>query len=642
LRHAFTIAAALRARLSRSWRAGLPTCLALAVGATALLAPSATQNAIANGDTRTLSLYHSHTGESATITFRVNGTYDSAALEKLNWLLRDWRRDEPIRMDPRVFDVVWEVQRMSGSQAPIKIMSAYRSPSTNAMLRRRSRAVAEHSQHMLGKAMDVHFDDVSVSRAREMGLRLQRGGVGYYPSANSPFVHLDVGSVRHWPRMTYDQLARVFPDGKTVHIPSNGQPLPGYDQALAEIEAHGGSAYASAYVQSQKSKGLFAFLFGGGEEEGEEEVAVVAPRGRGGKAGRGRQPPPSVGVEVASASGDDAGSRSFFSGFTPRQEPAAQAPTIQTAMRPTRRGATMPAREQRTEVAALDPRAGDALEESRAAEQAKLADEAKAAADAKAAAAEAKAAAKTAAARQLAEAKAAEAKTVAEAKAQALAEAKAAADAKADEQRARMEMRLAEAPLPPRRPTTASLAELSFANVPTPPSRPLDLAGLRGEAKPGPKKVSALEASSLPSLITEGAGQAARPASVALSYAPEPQTRSVAAPKPPAVARPDLPRAPAPTFVAARIDRATFRALTADAPAERVTTQAALAPALAPLRAGRRAEPKTDMLRPGVDVVSNFGDAPSALPVGRFEGKAIEPIPRPSSFGGLRAASEGE
>src|SRR5205085_9025239 len=108
---------------------------------------------------------------------------------------------------------------------PINIISSYRSPNTNAMLRRRGRGVARFSQHMLGKAMDFYIPGVSLDQVRAAGLRPQRGGVGFYPTSGSPFVHLDTGSVRHWPRMTHDQLARVFPDGKTVHVPSDGQPL---------------------------------------------------------------------------------------------------------------------------------------------------------------------------------------------------------------------------------------------------------------------------------------------------------------------------------------------------------------------------------------------------------------------------------
>jgi uncharacterized protein YcbK (DUF882 family) len=118
--------------------------LAATVGLTLLLAaltPAQTQNAIANGDTRTIRLHHTHSGESIQATFRVNGQYDSAALQKLNYFLRDWRNDDVIKMDPRLFDVVWETYRESGSQEPIHVVSSYRSPQTNAMLRRRSKAV---------------------------------------------------------------------------------------------------------------------------------------------------------------------------------------------------------------------------------------------------------------------------------------------------------------------------------------------------------------------------------------------------------------------------------------------------------------------------------------------------------------------
>ncbi len=160
-----------------------------------------------------------HTNESATVTFKRNGYYDAEGIKQLSWLLRDWRRDEPTSMSPRLFDILWEVHQESGSSEPFHAVSGYRSPATNAMLRRSSRGVAEHSQHMLGKAMDSFLPDVGVERMREIAMRLQRGGVGYYPTAGSPFVHIDAGSVRAWPRMSRDQLARLFPDGRTVHVP---------------------------------------------------------------------------------------------------------------------------------------------------------------------------------------------------------------------------------------------------------------------------------------------------------------------------------------------------------------------------------------------------------------------------------------
>ncbi len=253
--------------------------LGACVLAGALLASSGTQDAVAVGETRSLSMVHSHTGETLSITYKVNGAFDPGALEKLNWFLRDWRIDEPTAMAPNLFDVIWHVYREVGATEPIRIMSAYRSPGTNAMLRRRSRAVAKESQHMRGNAMDIHIPGVLIARVREIGLRLQRGGVGFYPSAGSPFVHLDVGSVRHWPKMSREQLERIFPDGKTVHIPADGKPLANYEAALAEVQAGGGTALDYATVTSGKS--FWALLFGGGEE-GEEEGASFPARWRAG------------------------------------------------------------------------------------------------------------------------------------------------------------------------------------------------------------------------------------------------------------------------------------------------------------------------------------------------------------------------
>ncbi len=105
------------------------------------------------------------------------------------------------------------------------------------MLRRRSKGVAQNSLHMQGKAMDFFIPDVPLSKLREIGLRMQLGGVGFYPTSGSPFVHMDTGSVRHWPRMTRQQLVRVFPNGNTLHVPSDGKPLPGYAKALAAYKA---------------------------------------------------------------------------------------------------------------------------------------------------------------------------------------------------------------------------------------------------------------------------------------------------------------------------------------------------------------------------------------------------------------------
>ena len=229
------------ATISARWRVGAAPQLAMAAAMTAaLLVPNSTKSAVANGDTRTITLSNGHTNESGSFTFMVNGIYDLAVLDKLNWFLRDWRLNEPTKMDPHLFDIIWEVYRESGSTQPMDVLSGYRSPQTNAMLRRRSRQVAEHSAHMAGKAIDAHFIDVGTARIRDIAMRMEAGGVGFYPTGITPWVHIDSGPVRYWPRMSRDALARLFPDGKTVFIPADGQPMPGYEQARAEIEARGG------------------------------------------------------------------------------------------------------------------------------------------------------------------------------------------------------------------------------------------------------------------------------------------------------------------------------------------------------------------------------------------------------------------
>ena len=192
--------------------------------------------AIAAAEDRALKLYFTHTGEKATITFKRNGQFDPKGIGKINRLLRDWRRNEPARMDPRLLDLVWEVYDRSGASDYIHIVSAYRSPATNNMLRSRSRSsgVAKNSQHTLGKAIDFYIPGVKLSTVRSIAMQMQAGGVGYYPTSGSPFVHLDVGNVRAWPRMSRKELARIFPTGRTMHLAADGSSLPGYAQAVAD------------------------------------------------------------------------------------------------------------------------------------------------------------------------------------------------------------------------------------------------------------------------------------------------------------------------------------------------------------------------------------------------------------------------
>jgi hypothetical protein len=140
---------------------------------------------------------------------------------------------------------------------------------------------------MLGSAIDFYIPDAELADLRAIGLRLQRGGVGFYPSSGSPFIHVDTGGVRHWPRMTREQLARIFPDGKTVHIPADGKPMPGFTLAMAEIEARGGRLGPTATAMRDDGgaaqpaadgapvKRFFASLFGRIDEEADDEAGAA-------------------------------------------------------------------------------------------------------------------------------------------------------------------------------------------------------------------------------------------------------------------------------------------------------------------------------------------------------------------------------
>ena len=306
-------------RFARSGRIGVVSRRAVygfaVASAASFLSGQGLQTAIADGDTRTISLHHLHTGEDLTVTYKRNGRYDEDALKKINWVLRDWRREEEINIDPLLLDTLWEVNREVGGKEAIRVICGYRAPQTNAMLRRRSKGVAQNSQHTVGKAIDFAIPGVPLDEIRAAGLRLQRGGVGFYPTSGSPFVHLDVGSIRHWPRMTHDQLARVFPDGRTVHIPTDGKPLSGYATALAALEKRGSRpstlslvAARNAGVTDKPATTFLAKLFGSKANEEEHDVEPVAAP----NAGRASQTPPAP-ARVA----DDRAARPSQPAFVP-------------------------------------------------------------------------------------------------------------------------------------------------------------------------------------------------------------------------------------------------------------------------------------------------------------------------------------
>ncbi|UCE04236.1 MAG: DUF882 domain-containing protein [Candidatus Latescibacterota bacterium] len=145
---------------------------------------------------RRLRFFHTHTGEWLSIVYFAEGEYRAGALEEVDRFLRDFRTGDVHRIDPKLLDVLHAIQEATESQGTFEVISAYRSPTTNDMLRRRSGGVAKKSLHMQGAAIDVRLTDVETSLLRDAALKLKRGGVGYYPQ--SDFVHVDTGRVRRW------------------------------------------------------------------------------------------------------------------------------------------------------------------------------------------------------------------------------------------------------------------------------------------------------------------------------------------------------------------------------------------------------------------------------------------------------------
>jgi uncharacterized protein YcbK (DUF882 family) len=205
----------LQARYRVSAAAAAALALALLAGAPAGAAEG----------TRTLSFYNIHTKETLTTAYKKDGKFVPAEMAKINWILRDWRRDEAITMDPELIDLLWAIHTELGSREPIHVISGYRSRATNDMLRRTVGGQASQSRHILGKAADVHFPDVPLKRLRYSALIHEKGGVGYYPTSAIPFVHVDIDRPRSWPRLPRTELALLFPSGRTQHLPAEGGPI---------------------------------------------------------------------------------------------------------------------------------------------------------------------------------------------------------------------------------------------------------------------------------------------------------------------------------------------------------------------------------------------------------------------------------
>jgi uncharacterized protein YcbK (DUF882 family) len=149
-------------------------------------------------ESRSLAFYHTHTGQSLETEYYRDGAYVPAQVARINRFLGDFRSGDAHNMDPELLDLLHTLHVQSGSRKPFEVISAYRSPVTNEMLRSRSEdsGVARKSMHLLGRAIDVRLADVPLDRLRDIALGLRRGGVGFYPGSN--FIHVDTGAFRRW------------------------------------------------------------------------------------------------------------------------------------------------------------------------------------------------------------------------------------------------------------------------------------------------------------------------------------------------------------------------------------------------------------------------------------------------------------
>jgi hypothetical protein len=424
--------------------------------------------------------------------------------------------------------------------------------------------------------MDTTMPGMPMERIREIGMRLQRGGVGWYPSSN--FVHLDVGSVRAWPRMSYDQLARLFPNGKTVHLAADGRALPRYQEARAEIASRGG--VMADVPQAVPSGGLFAWLFGKHEEEDEADAAgpqFVQPRARHGR------------TEIAALR---------MNGESPADRGNARAATVAPASAPGKNSTQIepgPTDAERTHLAdlgsALSLRGNRAtIEQGRDERQEDLeaADILKEKTDKRAA---------SAATAPLPPSRPAQPGNVAVA--------------------------FVDMPTPPARPASLTRVAALAAE---------QNQGVSDAAAPGANSPLA-RAANLPVVITQGPKDRASVPKQVLAFASEAtvEDRRGAVPS---TTPGDTMSGPATqsSVAAARLDRAKLRGLAGDISTASFPAQSILGQSFTGLRRAARTIPDALSNRPSVDYVAAFRTAASDLDPGHFTGAATKPLALAQGF----------
>ena len=150
------------------------------------------------GDIRTIRLYSTRSGESVNTVYWIEGNYIRDALKEINFLMRDWRSGRTINIDTHAIDIIAASQNVMDSEQPFLMLSGYRTPETNALLRSRSRSVARNSMHVEGRAADLRMQGRSVAQIARAATSFGAGGVGRYSRSN--FVHVDSGPIRTWGR----------------------------------------------------------------------------------------------------------------------------------------------------------------------------------------------------------------------------------------------------------------------------------------------------------------------------------------------------------------------------------------------------------------------------------------------------------
>jgi uncharacterized protein YcbK (DUF882 family) len=241
--------------------------------------------AAGQSDERTISFYHIHTQERLTVVYKRNGQYIPEAMEKINYIMRDWRKNQIKVIAPATIDLAWEMHEELGSKEPINIICGYRSASTNEMLRQTRGGQAKASQHITGKAIDITFPDIPLKKMRYSALIRERGGVGYYPTSGVPFIHVDTANVRMWPRMPRQELALLFPNGRSKYVPADGRPITPADVTVARSRFGELATQVAEFFHDRQKPGTSRTMVASLElSPPKKSLNVVASLGLGGRA----------------------------------------------------------------------------------------------------------------------------------------------------------------------------------------------------------------------------------------------------------------------------------------------------------------------------------------------------------------------